>query len=139
MEDKYINWADIKGVRYPLCLSIGSAETLEKEFGTVTGAIQCIWGHVEQDNVSALMADTLRIAAPLAEAGKAYIQASAIMAGTTAKEIPELPSAEILAVALSANEILDLWNACYKAMRVGQTREVEVAQDNDPKNAGNAM
>lgn len=139
MEDKYISWAEIKGIRYPLCLSIGSAAAIEKEFGSVPEAVRCIGEHVAKDEYSALFTDSLRVAVPLAEAGKAYVLTSATMTGTTLKEIPDFPSAETLAVALSGNEIMRLWNDCYEAMRMGQTREVEVAKDNDPKNAENAM
>lgn len=139
MENKYIFWTEIKGAHYPLCLNVGSAAAIEKEFGSVPEAVRCIGEHVANDEYSSLFTDSLRVAVPLAESGKAYVMTSATMTGTTAEEIPDFPSAETLAVALSGNEIMRLWNDCYEAMRMGQTREVEVAKDNDPKNAENAM
>lgn len=139
MDDKYIAWADIKGVRYPLCLSIGSSAALEKEFGSVTGVVNCIAGHADKNEISELMRSILKAARPLAKAGQSYLAGTALLTGRPIEDIPELPADEVLSDVLSANEMLELWTACLTAMRVGSAREVEVAKDNSPKNAENAM
>nr|DAQ98780.1 MAG TPA: hypothetical protein [Caudoviricetes sp.] len=139
MDNKYIAWADIKGVRYPLCLNVGSSAALEKEFGNVPGAINCISGHVQNDEFSELINATIKVARLLARAGRDYLRATAQMAGNPTEDIPEFPADELLSAALSINEAIELWNACYAAMRIGSHREVEVAKDNSPKNAENAM
>lgn len=139
MDDKYIAWADIKGVRYPLCLSIGSSAALEKEFGSVTGVVNCIAGHADKKEISELMRSILKAARPLAQAGQSYLAGTALLTGHPIDDIPELPADEVLSNVLSANEMLELWTACLTAMRVGSAREVEVAKDNSPKNAENAM
>lgn len=139
MDDKYIAWADIKGVRYPLCLSIGSSAALEKEFGSVTGVVNCIAGHADKNEISELMRSILKAARPLAQAGQSYLAGTSLLTGQSIDDIPELPADEVLSDVLSANEMLELWTACLTAMRVGSAREVEVAKDNSPKNAENAM
>ena len=54
MDNKYIAWADIKGTKYPLCLSIGSSAALEEVFGSVTGVVNCIAQHADNNEISEL-------------------------------------------------------------------------------------
>lgn len=139
MDNKYIAWADIKGTKYPLCLSIGSSAALEEAFGSVTGVVNCIAQHADNNEISELMRSILKAARPLAQAGQNYLTGTALLTGQPIDDIPEFPADEVLSTVLSANEMLELWTACLTAMRVGSAREVEVAKDNSPKNAENAM
>ena len=42
MNDKYVVWTNIKGKKYPLCLTIGAADVLEKAFGNVNAVVESV-------------------------------------------------------------------------------------------------
>lgn len=143
-QDKYLAWADIKGIKYPLCLTIGAADSIEKELGSLDAPLNMINQSIKDGKMADMLKAVLKTAQPLAKAGRDYIAACALMSGDKdqveeAKKTPVLPSNDVLENVLSAVEIMKLWNACYLATQGGASREVEVEPDNSAKNAGSAM
>ena len=143
MTDKYIAWAEIKGTKYPLCLTIGAADALEKEFGSLNAPLNIIRKNLGEGKIADVFRTVLKTVRPLAEAGAAYFSACAQMTGDQkdlekAYSLPVLPSDEVLTAVLSGSEILQLWNACYAATQGGASREVEAEPDKSAKNVESA-
>nr|DAG46622.1 MAG TPA: hypothetical protein [Caudoviricetes sp.] len=139
MIDKYIAWTNIKGKKFPLCLTVGSSEDLEKAFGSIDAIGKSVTEHAEKGELSEMMRTILTALRPLAEAGKCYLAASAAFSGEKVEEIDDLPPNETLNIILSGTEIIDIWADVALALRGGSSRDVEVAPDNSSKNGETAM
>ena len=48
MNDKYVVWTNIKGKKFPLCLTIGAADVLEKAFGNVNAVVESVTAHADK-------------------------------------------------------------------------------------------
>lgn len=139
MDDKYIVWTSIRGKKFPLCLTIGAADELEKNFGSVNAASESVVNHANNDEMSEMMRNVLAILRPLATSGKNYLEKSAAFLGEKPENLPELPPDDVLKDILSGNEIVGIWADVVLALRGGASRSVEAAPDNAPKNGEAAM
>ena len=139
MQDKYIVWTTIKKSRYPLCLTIDAADTLEKMFGSVGQIGKSVADHAEKDEIGEMLRVVLSALRPLVEAGKKYLAANAALAGEDTGQLPDLPDDETLRAVLSGAEIVEIWGDVFRALRGGTSREVEAAPDNSVKNGESAM
>lgn len=140
MDDKYIVWAEIKGKKFPLCLTVGAADELEKEFGSIGAISQSVTDHANKDELSEMMRTILSTFLPLAKAGKDYLAARAAFAGEKGEPTPDVPEEDVLLAILSGNEIVNnIWAAVALALQGGSSRDVEVAPDNSAKNGETAM
>lgn len=139
MQDKYIVWTTIKKSRYPLCLTIDAADTLEKMFGSVSEIGKNVVDHAEKDEISEMLRVVLSALRPMAEAGKKYLAANAALSGENVEQLPDLPDDETLRAVLSGAEIVEIWRDVFQALRGGASREVEAAPDNSAKNGESAM
>lgn len=143
MTDKYIAWADIKGTKYPLCLTIRAADAIENEFGSLNAPLDIIRQSLNEGKIADALRAILKMARPLADAGRDYLAACAQMSGDAkalekAYALPVLPTSETLENVLSGAEILQLWNACYAATQGGAGRDVEAEPDKSAKNVESA-
>ena len=139
MNDKYVVWTNIKGKKFPLCLTIGAADVLEKAFGNVNAVVESVTAHADKQELAEMMRVILTVLRPLAEAGKAYLAASASFSGEKSEKIADLPADDVLQAILSGTEIVEIWADVAMALRGGSSRDVEVATDNNPKNGETAM
>lgn len=139
MDDKYIVWTNIRGKKFPLCLTIGAADALEKSFGSVNAATESVVKQADSDELSGMLRTVLTILRPLTSAGKNYLEKNAAFLGEKPEKLPELPADDVLLDILSGEEIVQIWADVVRAVRGGASREVEVAPDKDPKNAEAVM
>lgn len=139
MDDKYLVWTSIHGKKFPLCLTIGAADELEKKFGSVDAASESVVNHANADEISEMLRGVLTVLRPLANAGKSYLEKSAAFLGEKPEKLPELPPDDVLLEILTGGEIVKIWADVVTALRGGSSREVEVAPDKSPKNAEAAM
>lgn len=139
MDDKYIVWTSIKGKKFPLCLTIGAADALEKSFGTIGAIGKSVSEHADKDELGEMMRVILTALRPLAAAGKEYLDQNAAFLGKKPESSVDLPSDEVLQAILSGAEIVSIWADIALALRGGSSREVETAPDNSPKNGETAM
>lgn len=141
--DKYLAWADIKGTKYPLCLTIGAADAIEKEFGSLNAPLDILRKTSADGKLADALRAVLKTAEILAEAGRDYVIACAQMSGNAdetarAYDLPLFPSIDLLESVLSGAEIMQLWNACFAATNGGTSRDVEVEPDKSVKNGESA-
>lgn len=139
MNDKYIVWTNIKGKKFPLCLTVAAANAIEKQFGSVGQVGKSVAEHAEKDELGEMMRVILTALRPLAEAGRNYLAASAAFSGVEPETVDELPSDDTLQAILSGTEIVEIWGDVANALRGGSSREVEAAPDNSAKNGESAM
>lgn len=139
MIDKYVVWTDIKGKKFPLCLTVGSAEVLEKEFGTIDAVGKSVVEHADKGELAEMLRVILTALRPLVEAGKAYLAETAVFSGEKLEETADFPADDVLLAILSGTEIVAIWSDVFKALQGGTSRDVEVAPDNSPKNGETAM
>ena len=139
MNDKYVVWTNIKGKKFPLCLTIGAADVLEKTFGNVNAVVESVTAHADKQELAEMMRVILTVLRPLAEAGKAYLAASASFSGEMSENTADLPADDVLQAILSGTEIVEIWADVAMALRGGSSRDVEVATDNNPQNGETAM
>lgn len=143
MADKYVAWADIKGTKYPLCLTIGAADAIEKEFGSLNAPLDIIRKTANDGKLADAFRAVLKTAAILAESGRNYLIACAQMSGdademTRTYALPLFPAIDLLESVLSGAEIMQMWDACFAATQGGTSRNVEVEPDKSAKNVESA-
>lgn len=140
MDDKYIVWAEIKGKKFPLCLTVGAADELEKAFGGIQAIGQSVTDHANKDELGPMLHTILSAFLPLAKAGKDYLTARAAFSGEKAESTPDVPEEDVLRSILSGTEIVEnILPAVTNALNGGSSRDVEVAPDNSAKNGETAM
>lgn len=140
MDDKYIVWAEIKGKKFPLCLTVGAADELEKAFGSIPAIAQSVTDHASKEELGEMMHTILSAFLPLAKAGKDYLAARAAFSGEKGESTPDVPEVDVLQTILSGTEIVrNIWAAVGLALQGGSSRDVEVAPDNSVKNGEAAM
>lgn len=130
MEDKRVVYVEIYGRQYPLCLTVLAHEKICQEWGGLEQMAKAMDATGEQ--AIPITAKLLHI---LMEGGAARIKALAWVEGIDKPTLPEVPAAEMLSALLVLEDVSQLQEKVFVAIRASREATVEAEPPKEEKNA----
>lgn len=130
MEDKRVVYVELYGRQYPLCLTVLAHEKICQQWGGLEQMAKAMDATGEQ--AISITAKLLHI---LMEGGTARIKALAWMEGSNNLELPKIPDAEMLSALLVLEDVSQLQERVFAAIRVSREATVEAEPPKEEKNA----
>lgn len=129
MEDKRITYATICGKEFPLCLTVAAHQKIIDIWGGLQQMAQDMTGGEES------IPKTAKLCHILMEGGAARVKALAWMDGVETPALPTVPDLELLEELMDLKDVKDMSAKAFEAIRVSRGVTVEVAQEDNEKNA----
>lgn len=127
--DSRVTYADICGVRYPMCLTVAAQDQIREGFGGIAQMAKAV--EADSDAASDV---TIKLIHILMRGGAARVSALAKMSGEET-DTPAVPDKDVLRDILTIGELAKLQAAAFTALRVSSAQTVEVGEDRKRKNA----